>query len=155
MYIIIYNKKLQSALDIDINYFIKINKRYIVGERKGKGKEYISDGDLIFEGEYLNVKSNGYGKEYKTYLLDSVSTRTFKLFEGKYLNGKRNGEGIEYNNIGKLLFKGEYLNGKRNGYGKVYESRGKVIYEGEYFNGERKGKGKEYSFSGKLQFEGE
>ena len=31
----------------------------------GKGKEYDEyDGELIFEGEYLNGKRNGKGKEY-------------------------------------------------------------------------------------------
>ena len=33
-------------------------------KRNGKGKEYDYDGNLIFEGEYLNGKRNGKGKEY-------------------------------------------------------------------------------------------
>ena len=50
----------------------------------GKGKEYNYDGDLIFEGEYLNGKRNGKGKEYDYY--DGKL-----IFEGEYLNGKRKG----------------------------------------------------------------
>ena len=34
------------------------------GERNGQGKEYNGNGQLIFEGEYLNGKINGKGKEY-------------------------------------------------------------------------------------------
>ena len=30
----------------------------------GKGKEYSYNGKLEFEGEYLNGKRNGFGKEY-------------------------------------------------------------------------------------------
>ena len=45
----------------------------------GKGKEY-NNSKLIFEGEYLNGKRNGKGKEYDY---------TGKLiFEGKYFDGR-------------------------------------------------------------------
>ena len=37
---------------------------YLNGERNGKGKEYNYDGELIFEGVYLNGEKNGKGKEY-------------------------------------------------------------------------------------------
>ena len=44
-------------------------------------KEYYNNGELMFEGEYLNGKRNGKGKEYDY---------NGKLeFEGEYLNGKR------------------------------------------------------------------
>ena len=52
------------------------------GKRNGKGKEYYSDGELKYEGGYLNGKRNGKGK------------------------------GIEYNNNVILEFDGEYLNNK-------------------------------------------
>ena len=59
-----YNKHLQNLMDIKlINYKLyKVN--YIVYETRGKGKEYNEYGELIFEGEYLNGKRNGKGKEY-------------------------------------------------------------------------------------------
>ena len=46
-----------------------------------------------YEGEIVNGKLNGKGKEYDKY--DDILT-----FEGEYLNGKRNGKGkrILYNN---------------------------------------------------------
>ena len=49
---------------------------YLYCKRNGKGKEYNSYGDVVFEGEFLNGK----GKEYG-------STGVVR-FEGEYLNGK-------------------------------------------------------------------
>ena len=105
--IIIYNKDLQKKLDLNIEDYKRISKRYRDGERNGKGKEYdISTDVMLFEGEYLNGKRNGKGKEY--YINGKLK------FEGEYLNGKRNGKGKEYNFLnGKLIFEGEYLNGKK------------------------------------------
>ena len=51
----------------------------------GYVKEYNDDGELIFEGKYLNDKRNGKGKEY-------YKNGELK-FEGEYLNDKRNGKG--------------------------------------------------------------
>ena len=133
--IIIYNKHLQNKFEININDYKRINGRYKVGERNGKGKEYdISSNKMLFEGEYLNGKRNGKGKEY--YWHGKLE------FEGEYLNGKRHGKGKEYYWYGKLGFEGEYLNGKRNGKGKEYYD-GKLKFEGEYLNGKRNRKGKQ------------
>ena len=132
---------------------------------KGIGKEYNSNGDLIYEGEFLNGKRNGKGKEY--YFYNRLT------FEGEFLNDiKWTGKGYDKsNNIifelknGKgfvkeydfdslyLQYEGEYLYGKRNGKGKEYWND-ELRYEGEYLNGEKHGKGKEY-FRGVLVFEGE
>jgi len=46
--------------------------------RNGKGIEY-DNGELIYEGNYLDGKRNGKGKEYKNGEL---------IFEGDFLNGK-------------------------------------------------------------------
>jgi antitoxin component YwqK of YwqJK toxin-antitoxin module len=77
---------------------------------EGNGKEYDFDGNLIYEGEYLNGVKNGKGKEY---LNGEIK------YEGEYLNGVRNGKGKEFK-YNRLIFEGEYLNGKRNGKGKEY-----------------------------------
>ena len=138
---------------------------------------------LIFEGEYLNGKKNGKGKEYnckgeylynwrrrgKEYIKNKLE------YEGEYLfNKKWTGNGYDENgniiyklnngngNIkeydtdkGILIFEGEYLKGKRNGKGKEYNAKGKLKYEGEYLDGKRNGKGKEYNPAGKIIFDGE
>ena len=144
--IVKYNKSLQDNLDIYLFNYKEFTKKYIKYETKTKGKEYNSYNDkLLFEGEYLNEKKNGKGKEY--YYNGEL------IFEGEYKNGNRNGKGREYNINGKLKFEGEFLNGERNGKGKEYNFFGKLYFEGEYLNGEINGKGKEYYDNGKLKFE--
>ena len=83
-------------------------------------KEFLN-GKLIFEGEYLNGKRNGKGKEY------GLNKTLF--FEGEYLNGKRNGKGKEYE-FGLLLFEGEFLCDFRIK-GKYYRN-GKLYFEGDF-----------------------
>ena len=62
---IVYNKELQKICSISIEDYKKISKKYKIGERNGKGKEYIKNTNiLIFEGEYKNGVKNGKGKEY-------------------------------------------------------------------------------------------
>ena len=98
----------------------------------GKIKERNSFYDKIeFEGEYLNGKKNGNGKEY--YLNGNIK------FEGEYLNGKKwNGKG--YDPLTKELIY-ELKNGA--GFVKEFNFEGLLNYEGEYINGD-KGKGKIY-----------
>ena len=138
--IIIYNKSVNKKLNIDIKDYINFSGRkfyYINGK---KIEMSIEKKIKVFEGEYLNKKRNGKGKEYN-------NNGSLK-FEGEYLNGKRNGKGKEYDNNGKLEFEGEYLNGKRNGKGKEYNDEGKLIFEGEFLNGKRWiGIGEEYEES--------
>ena len=56
------------------------NSVYELKNGKGRVKEY-NFGKLIFEGEYLNGKKNGKGKEY-----DFMGNL---IFEGEYLNGNK------------------------------------------------------------------
>ena len=154
MSIILYNKSFQNKFGFDIEYIKKISGKYRIGEKNGKGKEYIlNTNKVIFEGEYLNGKKNGKGREY--------DEEGHLIFEGEYLNGKIiKGKGIcdyekgtigliiegrkgkEYSVFGTLEFKGEYLNGKRDGFGKEYNYSQGLIYEGSFKNGHRNGKGK-------------
>jgi len=153
-----YNGKGYDDKTSEIKYELKNGKGFIT--------EYDLNGCLIFEGEYLNGRRNGKGKEF--YFADKLK------FEGEYLNGERNGKGKEYDFEGNLIFEGEYLNGKRwNGkdvhninYNNKYEIKngkgfmtdytklGNLFFEGEYLNGEKNGKGKEFYHRGELLFEG-
>ena len=116
-----YSKKYQRRLDIDIKYYKQISRKYIIGERNGKGKEFDYDDNLIFEGEYKNGKRNGEGKEY----YDDGKGRV--KFEGRYLNGKKL-QGLIYNKSGSI----NLLEGIK---GKEYYLNHKLKFEGEYFNG--------------------
>ena len=92
--IIEYSKELQKLCLIGIEDYKKMSGKYRIGERNGRGKEYIiNTNKKIFEGEYLNGEKNGKGKEYY---------KNYKLkFEGEYLKGEKNGKGKEYR---KTLF---------------------------------------------------
>ena len=130
--ILIYNNSLKKKLSINIENYKKISGYYKIGGKNGNCKLYdLETNNLIFEGEYLNGKKNGKGKEY--HINDKLK------FEGEYLNGALwNIKG--YNIYGELEFE------IKNGNGKIreYNCEGKLIYEGEYINGERNGKGIEY-----------
>ena len=149
---IIYSKKSQESLDINIEDFKKASGKCKIIDKNGKGKEFILDTDiLIFEGEYLNKKRHGKGKEYN---------KDRKLiYEGEYQDGKKHGKGYkcEYNERGKLIYEGECLDGKRHGKGYMrdYKSDGTLLFEGECLNGIKHGKVKEYMNYGDLVFEGE
>ena len=161
-----HNKRYQNKLNIKINDYKRFCHKYIIFKWNNKGEERDSyDESLIFIGEYLNGKRNGYGKEYAHYRL---------IFEGAYLNGKRNGYGKEYYEYGQIKYEGIYLNGKKwngtgynacndilykikdgNGLSKEYHYNGQKKFEGEYKNGLKHGKAKTYNRYGKLEFEGE
>ena len=128
-------------------------QEYELSYGKGYVKDYNYDGDLIFEGYYLDGERNGKGKEFipldqKDFNFGFINSnykakKSFKknnevklIFEGEYLNGERSGKGKEYYTDGNLKFEGEYLRGKKNGKGKEYQYD-KLIFEGFYFNGEK------------------
>ena len=120
------NKKLKNRLNVDIIDYMFLSQKYFVGERNRKGKEYtIINNNLIFEGDYIDGKRTGYGKEYYK---EKFEGKMIIKYEGKYLNGKRNGKGVEYYNNGEIKFEGIYLFGQRYK-GKGYDKFGKNIYE--------------------------
>ena len=87
--IVNYNKTTQNRLYINIIFYKIFSKRFIEYLPNGKINEINSyDNSLIFQGELLNGKRNGKGKEY--YSNSNI------LCDGNYLNGKRNGEGKEF-----------------------------------------------------------
>ena len=108
---------------------MKYEGEYLNGKRNGKGKEYSEKGYIKFEGEYL-IGQMWNGQAY------GIIYEGKSRFVGEFLNGKRNGKGEENDFKGNLLFEGEYLNDKRwNGKGCEYGLRNKLI---EYLNGKKK-----------------
>ena len=78
----------------------------------------------MYDGEFLNEKRYGEGKEYNIY--GNIE------FKGIFLNGKKwNGTGKEYTMDKILRFDGEYLNGEKNEKGKEYNFNRNMIFEGE------------------------
>ena len=74
--IVLYNKRLKKCLNLTPIDYMKLSVIYIIEDKKGKRREYDSYSDeLIYEGECLNNKRNGIGKEYSN---DNL------IFEGEY-----------------------------------------------------------------------
>ena len=96
----------------------------------GKAEEYNSDGNLKFEGEYLNGDKNGKGKEY------DINGKL--IYEGEYLNGKKKNENNNINHSHEKYYvqysyEGNLKNGLLNGIVKEY-NEGILVFEGEYLN---------------------
>ena len=111
-----------------INGILEFEGEYLFG-KKWEGKGYDKNGNviyelingngnireyniwniLIFEGDVINGKKNGKGKEYNYH-------EGYLIFEGEYLNDLRNGKGKEYDAKGNLIFEGKYLNGEKNNF---------------------------------------
>ena len=97
----------------------------------GKGKEYYVNGNLKFEGEYLNGYKNGKGKLYfeSGDLSFEVEFLYNQPMKGKCYINKR------------LEYEGEFLYIRKCN-GKGYDEQGNIIYE--LINGT--GKVKEYLY---------
>ena len=166
----------------------KLNKKESINvvnpqsEYNGKGKEYYENGDIKFEGDYINGKRNENGTEYYSKkndcnnfgtnmismsllrsldqygVLTDEGKNLYKIkkdkvkYVGQYLNGVKNGKGTSYKINGEIEYEGEFSNNKIIR-GKKYKSY-KVIYEGDFLNQKYHGKGKEYR-NGHLIYEGE
>ena len=77
-----YNKNLQDKLGIKLIHYKTFSGKYIIYQTNGKVKEFnVYNDKTIFEGEYLNGKRNGKGKEY-------YSSGKVK-FKGDYYEDKR------------------------------------------------------------------
>jgi len=137
-----YNYKIKKCIPLlGFNYFE-------IKNGKGRIKDYYANGEIKFEGQYLNGLKNGNGKEYykpkdcETNRCDyannnnNICNNKGKL-EHEREDLKDDDDDDDYNNR-NIKYKGEYLNGLRNGKGKVYDRNGKLIFEGEYFKGKKR-----------------
>ena len=168
-YIKCKRRKIRTGSSYFYSNEIYLESEYLNGKKNVKVKEYYSNNNLKYEGEYKEGKiwsgkgynkdgkkefemknGNGKGKEYNQY-------SGIIIFEGQYLNGIRNGKGKQYyDDFDDLIleYEGEYKNGKRNGKGKEYYHHNDGLrFEGEYLDG-KPWKGRKYYDNGKLAFEG-
>ena len=95
----------------------KVDCQVITKPENGKGKYTFPDG-TIYEGDWVNGKPHGYGKE------ESNDEGTRFIHEGYWVDGKWHGKGREIFDL----------------YGEFYE-----IYEGNWVNGRRHARGKAHS----------
>ena len=88
----------------------------------GKGKIYYNDGNIKYDGEFIDDKFEGFGKYF---------SKNGGYYIGEWRGNKPHGKGKLLLNKGyifknDILLDGKYLNGeKRNGKGKQYYKNGK------------------------------
>ena len=80
----------------------KVNKSYYIGEWKngakhGKGIYYYKNGDIQYEGDYVNDEYDGYGK----YIEENGD-----YYIGEFKNGAKNGKGILFDIYGNIKSEG-------------------------------------------------
>ena len=92
-----------------------------MNEGTGKCTEYYYNGNIEFEGEYLNGKRKN-GKEYNEY--------NYEKFEGEYLNGKIWNGNIDF--VYDTCFEGKYFRGKKWNGKDVINPLNQI--DNEYFN---------------------
>ena len=69
----------------------------------GKGKEYYSNGNILYEGDYINDKVEGNGK-----YIDENG----ECYIGQFKNGLRNGKGIFFSSDGNIKYEGNWIKGE-------------------------------------------
>ena len=115
------------------------------GLLQGEGKQYDSDGVLVYEGEFLDGKRSGEGEEYEDGEL---------IYRGGFFNGSYSGIGEEYKS-GLLVSTGTYENGKLNGSDcYLYYPNGRTSYRGTFVAGEQTGEGIAYAENGVQAYSG-
>ena len=134
------------------NNFVEFyeNGDYYVGQslkgiKHGKGKIYYSDGNIKYEGEFVNGKKEGRGK------LIFVNG---EYYIGQFSNNKLNGKGKMYYNNSTIKYKGDFVNGKMERSGKYIFEDGDY-YIGQFSNGMRNGKGILYYKNNNIRYEGD
>ena len=127
----------------------------------GKGTLFDQEGQLLFEGEFVNHMKQGNGIMYLKGQL---------IYQGEFIQNKKQGHGILYKD-GHIHYEGHFRNDLMDGYGVLYYEE-EVIrpyqtlraqyphlnqpqYEGDFVHGMKKGKGKQYYPNGFLQYEGD
>lgn len=127
----------------------------------GKGTLFDQEGELLFEGEFVNHMKQGNGIMYLKGQL---------IYQGEFIQNKKQGHGILYKD-GHIHYEGHFRNDLMDGNGVLYYEE-EVIrpyqtlraqyphlnqpqYEGDFVHGMKKGKGKQYYPNGFLQYEGD
>ncbi|MBX8943715.1 MULTISPECIES: AAA family ATPase [Lysinibacillus] len=127
----------------------------------GKGSLFDQEGELLFEGEFVNHMKQGNGIMYLKGQL---------IYQGEFIQNKKQGHGILYKD-GHIHYEGHFRNDLMDGYGVLYYEEEVISpyqtlraqyphlnqpqYEGDFVHGMKKGKGKQYYPNGFLQYEGD
>ena len=138
------------------------------GKPSGRCKYYIAE-SLAYDGEWVEGKYHGYGKEYEIYLIyegefkkgyyDGKGKLYFEngqvWLEGEFNKGYLVGNGKEYYESGAIRYLGNFKDSKYNGKGKFYNENRTLIYEGDFKEGKFSGSGKLFGGHGNIKSEGQ
>ena len=97
------------------------NGEFYIGElkRQGQGKQFDSEGKLIYDGQWKDDLKHGNGKE---------SFSNGDTYDGQYTEGLMHGHGKYTYAKDNSTYFGQFEKGKRHGYGILeYENRDKFV----------------------------
>lgn len=103
-------------------------------------KLHDTNGTLIYEGNILNGKFDGYGTLY--------DNNGHKAYQGGFTEGAYNGYGTQYASDGHMIYQGETSFGTINNYGTQYSNDGSIVYQGTTKYGVKDGYGYEVLSNG-------
>ncbi|SHE76093.1 Antitoxin component YwqK of the YwqJK toxin-antitoxin module [Mariniphaga anaerophila] len=142
------------ALFVPVVVLAQVNHADSNGLRQGKWEKFYSNGQKMYEGQFLNGKpvgewtrfhEGGQVKAKMNYVenSDSANTQLFdvwgkKVAEGVYLNEKREGRWIYYAD-GVKVAEEEFAHGVKHGGSKTYYPSGELLEESEWQNGVQQG----------------
>lgn len=128
----------------------------------GKGQLFDQDGELLYEGEFVEHAKYGNGIMY---LKGKI------IYKGEFNKNKKQGQGILYYPDGTVQYEGRFHQDQMEGFGILYYTKEQLapyieireqypslnqpMYVGEFVHGMKKGAGKQYFPNGLLQYEGE
>ena len=126
------------------------NGNYYIGEmlndnRHGKGILYYKNGNIKYEGEFVNGKKEGEG---------TYTDKNGNYYSGHWSKNKKNGKGKLCFKNNNILYEGDFVNDKFQGIGKYIDEDGDY-YIGQWLNDKKHGKGKEYYKNGDIKYDGE
>ena len=139
------------------------------GKSNGKGVEYYPNGNVKFEGDYINNQfssgtlyfengnieyegsfSNGYNGDATLYW-ENGNIR----YKGDFKEGKRHGMGTSYRKDGTKEYDGRWEENTYSGHGTLYFEDGIIPqYKGTWRNGRYNSEGTEYYETGEKRFKG-
>jgi len=87
------------------------------GKKHGKGIKYYKNGNIQYEGDWIDNNINGKGISYYE--------NGFIEYKGNLIDNKPNGKGIFYYESGYIKYKGYWINGITNGI--IYDENQRIL----------------------------
>ena len=145
----IYNYNYYNSINInhilDNYYNNNICIKKLLKVHNGKGKEYYKNGNIKYDGDFVNNKYEGNGK----YIYENGD-----YYIGPFINGLKHGKGIIYYKNGNIMYDGDFVNDKREGEGKYIWKDGQY-YIGPWLNDLKHGKGTIYYKNDNIKYDGD